>query len=70
MQYFWNTCGEDFFIRDVRFSKYLTASFIVEMRGRRLREKIKYENIDKMERNHCRKDDANYLECFWCDFIH
>ena len=40
------------------------------MRGRRLREKIKYENIDKMEREHCRKDDANDLECFWCDFIH
>ena len=40
------------------------------MRGRRLREKIKYENIDKMDGKHCRKDEANYLECFWWGFVH
>ena len=40
------------------------------MRGKRLREKIKYENIDKIDGNHCRKDEANDLECIWRVFIH
>ena len=40
------------------------------MRGRRLREKIKYENIDKMEGNCCGKDEVNDLECLWWSFVH
>ena len=31
---------------------------------------IKYENIDKMERKHCRKCSANDLKCIYRVFIH